>query len=88
MLKKPCCKIRVRPIGITCAQGVIQCAFHPGRLSNSAGQRLQLGESLPGLGSINAVYSGMGWTQSSVGRWLPPGQGSFGELAVTVSSMT
>eukprot|EP00913_Durusdinium_trenchii_P033508 g31371.t1 len=28
---------------------------------------------LPGLGSINAVYSGMGWTQSSVGRWLPPG---------------
>lgn len=36
-------------------------------------QRLQLGESLPGLGSINSVYSGMGWTQSSVGRWLPPG---------------
>eukprot|EP00490_Sorites_sp_Unknown_P025002 CAMPEP_0114645548 /NCGR_PEP_ID=MMETSP0191-20121206/4627_1 /TAXON_ID=126664 /ORGANISM="Sorites sp." /LENGTH=160 /DNA_ID=CAMNT_0001858219 /DNA_START=42 /DNA_END=525 /DNA_ORIENTATION=+ len=35
-------------------------------------QRLQLGESLPGLGSINSAYSGMGWTQNSVGRWLPP----------------
>ena len=47
------------------------------RLPNSR-PRLQLGESLPGLGSINSVYASMGWTRSSVGRWMPPGQGQSG----------
>lgn len=44
------------------------------RLERSAPSRQrQIGDSLPGLRSINSVYTGMGWTQNSVGRWLPPG---------------